>query len=176
MKKIMIVLILLTIAFLISNEKSTEVLIPKEAIRFRVIANSNTKIDQMNKRKITSNLEQDLSNLLKDSNSLVQTRMTLKNNIGKFQTNIEQTLKENNIQEDYTIDYGNHYFPEKKYKGVTYPEGEYESLVVTLGNGAGENFWCVLFPPLCLLEAEEGGNDEVEYSSFVKEVLDKYFS
>lgn len=172
----MIVLILLTIAFLISNEKSTEVLIPKEAIRFRVIANSNTKIDQMNKRKITSNLEQDLSNLLKDSNSLVQARMTLKNNIGKFQTNIEQTLKENNIQEDYTIDYGNHYFPEKKYKGVTYPEGEYESLVVTLGNGAGENFWCVLFPPLCLLEAEEGENDEVEYSSFVKEVLDKYFS
>lgn len=176
MKKIMIVLILLTIAFLISNGKSTEVLIPKEAIRFRVIANSNTKIDQMNKRKITSNLEQDLSNLLKDSNSLVQTRMTLKNNIGKFQTNIEQTLKENNIHEDYTIDYGNHYFPAKKYKGVTYPEGEYESLVVTLGNGAGENFWCVLFPPLCLLEAEEGENDEVEYSSFVKEVLDKYFS
>lgn len=176
MKKIMIVLIPLIIAFLISNEKSTEVLIPKEAIRFRVIANSNTKIDQMNKRKITSNLEQDLSNLLKDSNSLVQTRMTLKNNIGKFQTNIEQTLKENNINEDYTIDYGNHYFPEKKYKGVTYPEGEYESLVVTLGNGAGENFWCVLFPPLCLLEAKEGENDEVEYSSFVKEVLDKYFS
>ncbi len=176
MKKIIIVLILLTIAFLISNGKSTEVLIPKEAIRFRVIANSNTKIDQMNKRKITSNLEQDLSNLLKDSNSLVQTRMTLKNNIGKFQTNIEQTLKENNMNEDYTIDYGNHYFPEKKYKGVTYPEGEYESLVVTLGNGAGENFWCVLFPPLCLLEAEEGKNDEVEYSSFVKEVLDKYFS
>lgn len=172
----MIVLMLLTIAFLISNGKSTEVLIPKEAIRFRVIANSNTKIDQMNKRKITSNLEQDLSNLLKDSNSLVQTRMTLKNNIGKFQTNIEQTLKENNIHEDYTIDYGNHYFPAKKYKGVTYPEGEYESLVVTLGNGAGENFWCVLFPPLCLLEAEEGENDEVEYSSFVKEVLDKYFS
>lgn len=176
MKKIIIVLILLTIAFLISNGKSTEVLIPKEAIRFRVIANSNTKIDQMNKRKITSNLEQDLSNLLKDSNSLVQTRMTLKNNIGKFQTNIEQTLKENNINEDYTIDYGNHYFPAKKYKGVTYPEGEYESLVVTLGNGAGENFWCVLFPPLCLLEAEEGENDEVEYSSLVKEVLDKYFS
>ena len=108
MKKIIIVLILLTIAFLISNGKSTEVLIPKEAIRFRVIANSNTKIDQMNKRKITSNLEQDLSNLLKDSNSLVQTRMTLKNNIGNFQTNIEQTLKENNMHEDYTIDYGNH--------------------------------------------------------------------
>lgn len=176
MKKIMTVLILLTIAFFISNEKSTKVLIPKEAIRFRVIANSNTKKDQIDKQKITNNLEQDISDLLKDSNSLIQTRMTLKNNIGRFQTNIEQTLKENHIKEDYTIDYGNHYFPEKKYKGVIYPEGEYESLVVTLGNGAGENFWCVLFPPLCLLEAEEGNNEEVEYSSFVKEVLDKYFS
>ncbi len=172
----MIVLVFLSIAFLISNGESTEVLIPKEAIRFRVIANSNTKEDQMNKKKITNNLEQDISYLLKDSNSLAQTRMILKKNVGMFKTNIEQTLKVNHINETYTIDYGNHYFPEKKYKGVIYPEGEYESLVVTLGNGAGENFWCVLFPPLCLLEAEEGNNEKVEYSSFVKEVLDKYFS
>ena len=90
-------------------------------------------------------------------------------------TNIEETMDENNIQEEYTIDYGNHYFPEKVYKGVKYPEGEYESLVVTLGDGLGENFWCVLFPPLCLLEAEESDKDEVEYKSFIKEIIDKYF-
>ena len=48
--------------------------------------------------------------------------------------------------------------------------------MVTLGNGQGKNFWCVLFPPLCLLEAEEGKEEkEVEYKSFVKEMIDKYF-
>ena len=58
--------------------------------------------------------------------------------------------------------------------GIVTEEGEYESLVITLGNGLGENFWCVLFPPLCLLDTEEEVED-VEYTSFVKELIDKYF-
>ena len=66
------------------------------------------------------------------------------------------------------------YFPKKKYKGITYKEGNYESLVITLGEGAGDNFWCVLFPPLCLIEADETSNDNVEYKFFVKELIDKY--
>lgn len=176
MKKIIMVLIILTGAFLISNQESSKVIIPKEAIRFRVIANSDTKKDQEQKKKVASNLQENVTNLLIKTNSLEDARMTLKNNIGTFKANIEKTLYENQIEESYEIDYGNHYFPEKTYKGVTYKEGEYESLVVTLGNGEGENFWCVLFPPLCLLEAEESDNKEVEYSSFVKEMLDKYFS
>ena len=67
------------------------------------------------------------------------------------------------------------YFPQKEFKGVTYEEGYYESLVVTLGSGSGDNWWCVLFPPLCLLEAEESEKDDVEYQFFVKELIDKYF-
>ena len=47
--------------------------------------------------------------------------------------------------------------------------------MITLGDGLGDNFWCVLFPPLCLLEAEETDTDEVEYTSFIKEIIDKYF-
>lgn len=176
MKKIIGVLMLLTVMFFASNVGSEQVIIPKEAIRFRVIANSDRKEDQENKKIVTSNLEPEVMNLLKEANSLESSRKTLKSNINKFMTNIEETMDENNIQEEYTIDYGNHYFPEKVYKGVKYPEGEYESLVVTLGDGLGENFWCVLFPPLCLLDAEETNRNEVEYTSFVKEVLDKYFS
>ena len=58
---------------------------------------------------------------------------------------------------------------------MTYPAGYYESLVVTLGSGAGDNWWCVLFPPLCLLEAEETNTDDIEYKSFVQEMIEKYF-
>ncbi|MBQ9011225.1 MAG: stage II sporulation protein R, partial [Bacilli bacterium] len=53
------------------------------------------------------------------------------------------------------------------YKGVKYKEGYYESLLVTLGKGKGDNWWCVLFPPLCLIEADE--SSDVQYKSFVKE-------
>ena len=65
------------------------------------------------------------------------------------------------------------YFPEKEYKGIYYEEGEYESLVITLGNGIGENFWCILFPPLCLVDEEE--TTDIEYTSIIKELINKYF-
>jgi stage II sporulation protein R len=61
------------------------------------------------------------------------------------------------------------------YKGKTYKPDNYESLVITLGDGLGENFWCVLFPPLCLLETSDEEIDDVEYTSFIKEIIDKYF-
>ena len=72
------------------------------------------------------------------------------------------------------IHYGLNYFPKKEYKGVIYEEGYYESLVVTLGNGNGDNWWCVLFPPLCLLEAQETNTQDVEYKFFVQDLIDKY--
>ena len=74
----------------------------------------------------------------------------------------------------YSIDYGYHYFPEKIYKGVKYEEGEYESLLVTLGEGKGDNWWCILFPPLCSLEVDENNNEKIEYSLYVKEMFDKF--
>ena len=85
------------------------------------------------------------------------------------------TINKTVNNDDYDINYGINHFPKKVYKGVIYPEGDYESLVVTLGNGLGKNFWCVLFPPLCLLEGEENNQKDVEYKFFVKELINKYF-
>ena len=72
----------------------------------------------------------------------------------------------------YKINFGQNYFNKKKYKGITYEEGYYESLLIILGKGEGDNWWCVLFPPLCLIEAEE--SDKVEYKFFIKELIEKY--
>ena len=113
-----------------------------------------------------------LDTLLKNSTTIDETRTILKENQSHFESLVERTLLTNKINTSYKVNYGINYFPEKNYKGVIYEEGYYESLVVTLGSGNGENWWCVLFPPLCLLEAEE--STEVEYTSFVKELLDKY--
>lgn len=175
MKKKIIVLLILTLAFIATNYENKEVIIPKNSIRFRVIASSDNKKDQENKKIIANNLKEDITNTLKDSKNIEESRLALKSNINEFKANIDETIKTNNINETYTINYGNNYFPEKVYKGVKYKEGDYESLVVTLGDGSGENFWCVLFPPLCLLEGEEIDSDDIEYSSFIKEVIDKYF-
>lgn len=174
MKKI-IGLIGVGILIMMMIHTEEEIIIPKEAIRFRVVANSKETIDQQEKKKVAKALGQSITETLKEANSLQEARKTLNKNINNFTNVVEEEIKKDNYQEEFHINYGMNYFPEKTYKGVKYEEGEYESLVVTLGKGEGNNFWCVLFPPLCLLEAEESETEEVEYTSFIKEILDKYF-
>ncbi len=174
MKKYLILASLILVFIPNLNKESDEIIIPNEAIRFRVVAESNTNEDQETKTLVKDVLEEDLTNLLKNSTSIDETRSILKENQNHFESLVERTLLTNKANTTYKINFGLNYFPEKKYKGVTYEEGYYESLVVTLGSGKGENWWCVLFPPLCLMEGEDNNTDEIEYKSFVKEMIDKY--
>lgn len=173
MKKAIVILAI--IVTILSLNKEEKVVIPKDSIRFRVIANSDQEKDQLLKKKVVTNLNKNIKDLSFSNESLTSSRQNIKNSISAFSEVVEKTIAENESDETYKINYGMNYFPRKEYKGVVYEEGEYESLVVTLGNGAGKNFWCVLFPPLCLLEAEETEATDVEYTSFIKEVVDKYF-
>ncbi len=150
-------------------------IIPKEAIRFRVLANSNSEEDQKIKEYVRDDLQKELYETLKDTTSIQEAKEIILKNLDTYDTIVKNTLKAHNYQMPYTIDYGNHYFPQKVYKGIPYQAGSYESLLVTLGNGEGNNWWCVLFPPLCLLEAEETTTSEVQYKFFVSEILDRFF-
>lgn len=174
MKKYLILASLILVFIPNLNKDSDEIVIPDEAIRFRVVASSNTKEDREAKTIVKDALEEDLAILLSDSTSIDETRTILKENQTHFESLIERTLLTNKINTSYKVSFGINYFPEKNYKGVVYEEGYYESLVVTLGSGNGDNWWCVLFPPLCLIESEDNNTDEVEYKSFVKEMINKY--
>lgn len=174
MKKIIVITAI--IITLLSLNKEQKVIIPKDSIRFRVIANSDKKEDQNLKKKVVTNLKNSISTLEYQTKDLENSRTNIKRIIPEFSSIVEQTLIENSSNQTYKINYGMNYFPEKEYKGTKYEAGQYESLVITLGDGLGENFWCVLFPPLCLLEAEdEDSTTDLEYTSFVKEIIDKYF-
>ena len=171
MKKLFVVALIVMVLCMTKENSSSLVIIPNDAIRLRVIASSNKVKDQQIKYKVANDLKQDLSKLLQSSNSINETRKILKTNMDFFADTINKTVN----NDDYDINYGINHFPKKVYKGVIYPEGDYESLVVTLGNGLGKNFWYVLFPPLCLLEGEENNQKDVEYKFFVKELINKYF-
>lgn len=175
MKKVIIIVALFVGIFYMSH-KETEVIIPKEAIRFRVIANSNSSKDQQNKLIVRDSIQKQMTEDLTCTKNIEEARISIISNLNKYNNLIEKTLQENNINSDFNINYGMNYFPKKVYKGVTYEAGNYESLVITLGDGLGKNWWCVMFPPLCLLEAEETEETtEVEYKFFIKELIDKYF-
>lgn len=176
MKKITVILILIIIGyFLIQPTEAQEIEIPSEAIRLRVIPNSNSVRDQQVKLKVKSTLEKTTYELLEGVTSISLARQIINNNLSLIEKEIQNVLLEEEYSLGYTINFGQNYFPEKEFKGILYEAGNYESLVVTLGSGTGDNWWCVLFPPLCLLEAEETETNEVEYKFFVKELIDKYF-
>lgn len=174
MKKIIVLILsVISLVYVINNYKE-ENIIPDEAIRFRVVANSNSVYDQNIKIQVRNTVQNEVLKLINGSESLENTRKILKEHQKELSEIVNNKLKELNYKENYSINYGYNYFPRKKYKGVTYKEGNYESLVITLGEGKGDNFWCVLFPPLCLLEAEDNSSSDVEYKFFIKEIIDKY--
>lgn len=173
MKRFLILLtITILIIFLVLN-KEDYYIIPKEAIRFRIIANSNSTKDQFIKIKVKQKLQDKFKDDFKDVSNINDSRTIINNNIDNYSNIVGDTLKEYNYDKDFSINYGMNYFPEKVYKGVKYEEGEYESLVVKLGKAEGENWWCVLFPPIC--EYEETDKDKIEYKFFIKEIINKYF-
>lgn len=173
MKKTVLVLIMIISVYLIIGYASDKYdLIPKEAIRLRVLANSNSDYDQEIKNKVSIQLQNEMYSLLKNTKGIDEARTIINNNLDHLNNSVGNLLNKENYGLDYQFDFSYHYFPIKNYKGLTYDEGYYESILVQLGDGNGDNWWCVLFPPLCLLEATE--SSEVEYKFFIKEILDKY--
>ena len=172
-KLILIILTIVTIYVVYNNVKAEEIVIPNTAIRLRVIPNSNNLLDQEMKGKVKEYLETNLYKNFANVNNIEEARTMINNNIPKIEEDITSVFNENNYDMNFKVKYGNNYFPKKEYKGITYEEGYYESLVVEIGEAKGDNFWCVLFPSLCLLETEE--TTEVEYKLGVLELINKIF-
>lgn len=163
MKKIIFLIMSIVIGILV-NQKSNEIIIPSDAIRVRFIANSNNINDLYQKEKLKNEIKNDLYNYVKNANSSTSASQSIRNNLNDIKMLISQKTN------DFKINYGSNYFPKKVYRGVVYPEGEYESLVITLGNGLGDNWWCVLYPPLCMIDDNKTTND-VEYRFLVADML-----
>ena len=156
---------------LIINNKEEYVLIPNEAIRVRVIANSNSDYDIKVKEELKDKLNNMINNLIKNINKISEVRKIITNNLNNIHNFVDKNLKDINYSNSFNINYGLNLFPEKEYKGIKYDSGLYESLVVTLGEGKGPNYWCVLYPPICTIDTNK---DDIEYRSFIIDIIDKY--
>lgn len=169
MKTFNIILFFIAGLYLFSVTKSGEevVLIPNDSIRLRIIANSNTVEDQILKYDLVNKISNIFNITTLDFSSIEETRAEINKKIPLVKNAV------NELGLSASVNYGNNYFPDKTYKGINYEDGNYESLVVTIGEGRGENFWCVLFPPLCEYDTIENISD-AEYSFYIKNIIDKY--
>ena len=163
MKKIIFLCISIIIGILVYY-KNEEIIIPSNAIRIRIIANSNSASDINIKNKLKKEIEESLYSYINDSLSDVEVENIINENINNLKNIISKKMN------NFDIKYGMNYFPKKVYRGVIYPEGNYKSLVITLGKGLGDNWWCVLYPPLCLIKDIDIAED-VTYRSFVYDLL-----
>ncbi len=174
-KYIYLIIAIIVMGIVYINVNADEVVIPDSAIRVRVIANSNSLVDQDMKLRVMEYLQTYLSPLLVDVSSIEDARDIINDKLGEINDGVGEILRDNNYDMGYSVNFGDNYFPNKEYKGVKYKAGEYESLVVTLGTGGGDNWWCVLFPPLCLLDATDDDSSDIEYKLWVQELIEKYF-
>ena len=92
-----------------------------------------------------------------------ESREHIKKNLKEIEKAAEKVIRENGFDYTAKAELGISWIPEKRYGGVTFPAGNYEALNITIGEGAGENWWCVLFPPLCIIDTQKKWDCEIEY-------------
>ena len=181
MKKIIFIIIVFLLSIFVYvnvnavSDDMDEIIIPDAAIRVRVIAHSNSIYDQSMKMKVKSYIEESISSKLFSVSDVDEARSIISSSIDSLDNGIRDIFLSEQYDLNYSIHFGSNYFPSKDYRGVHYEEGFYESLVVTIGEGKGDNWWCVLFPPLCLLEGDENSSNDVEYQFFVQKLLNRFF-
>ncbi|WP_153126977.1 stage II sporulation protein R [Peribacillus tepidiphilus] len=139
-----------------ANAMVETVVIPKEAIRLRILANSDRSEDQAVKRAIRDAVNTDITEWVKDLTSLEEARQVIQAHLPEIEQKAAQKLEEYNLTQSVKVEFGKANFPTKLYGQYLYPAGEYEAIVITLGEGKGANWWCVLFPPLCFLDFSSG--------------------
>ena len=145
--------------------------ISNKIIRFHVLANSNSREDQELKIKVKDKIIEYIFPKLEESNSLEESREILTEN---EEENIEianKCIKENGYDYSVSIEFKRENFPEKVYGNITLPQGEYEAFRILIGQASGENWWCVMFPPICFVDVTKGQVSYDETEEAMKEVL-----
>lgn len=136
-----------------------EGIIPQDSIRLRILANSDDVSDQVVKRRVRDAVVEQMNSWvseLEDPQDLEEARRVIRSNLQSINEQVNETLESSGKNYSYNVELGVVPFPTKMYGGAVYPAGNYEALRVTLGEGQGKNWWCVLFPPLCFVDAGSG--------------------
>lgn len=145
--------------------------ISNKIIRFHVLANSNSDEDQQLKIKVKDKIIEYIFPKLKNSNSLEESRQVLADNEEEIIKIANKCIKENGYNYSVTIEFKRENFPEKNYGNITLPQGEYEAFRVLIGQALGENWWCVMFPPICFVDITKGQVSYDETEDAMKEIL-----
>lgn len=133
-----------------------EMLIPEDSIRLRILANSNSAIDQSVKHEIRNAVNAQITSWVEELADVDQARNIIDENLDQLNEIVAAELERAGSKEAFNVSLEETNFPTKLYGNRLYPAGTYEAVLITIGDGQGDNWWCVLFPPLCFLDFSNG--------------------
>ena len=149
-------ILLYTFVCAFSYAKTTSKNLSDNIFRLHVLANSNSKEDQELKYKVRDELIKYMNNLCKNITSKEEAIKIAQKNIENFKKIAKKTITSSGYSYDVNLEIGNFNFPTKKYGDISFPSGSYDALRVKIGKAKGENWWCVMFPPLCFIDITSG--------------------
>ena len=159
MKKYLFLLIVL-ISFIILSAYSYASAINEDlsnnVFRLHVIANSDSKEDQDLKYKVRDKLIEYMKSLTTNINTKAEVIEIANNHISDFESIAKEVITKNGFDYDVKVEIGNFSFPTKQYGDISFPAGFYDALKVEIGSAKGQNWWCVMFPPLCFVDVTSG--------------------
>ena len=139
-----------------SKENELQKNIASQIVRFHVRANSDSDSDQQLMLKVKDEIITYLRPMLEKSKSLEESKQILSRHTDDIKSKAESVLKKEGSTQSVSVYFENSYFPMKTYGDVTFPPGVYEAFRIDIGESTGRNWWCVLYPPLCFVDATYG--------------------
>ena len=144
----------------------------EEVFRFHVLANSDSKEDQVLKMQVKENVIAYMKEELPESENVEMTKNWAASHLEEIEAVATETLRKEGCNDSVHAEVTNCYFPDKTYGDITFPQGYYDALRIEIGEAKGQNWWCVLYPNLCFVDAihavvPDEGKEEL------KEVLDE---
>lgn len=183
-KKLCIVIIFISIMSLftgcVNNKIGQDVGIEKkmdyneikdEIIRFHVLANSDTEEDQALKLKVRDEVIKRMSSKLGGSNNIDEARAILLDSSEEVKAIATEVINENGYSYGVTIELARENFPDKMYGDTLFPQGNYEAFRILIGEAGGQNWWCVMFPPLCFVDESKQAVNSKSTKESIEEVI-----
>lgn len=140
----------------VSYAKSVSFNISESVFRLHVIANSDNQEDQDLKYKVRDKLIEYMNSKLGNISTKKEAMNIVVENLENFKEIAQKTIKDEGYNYSVNLKVGNFEFPTKKYGDISLPAGYYDALRVEIGEAKGQNWWCVMFPPLCFVDVTSG--------------------
>ena len=149
---------------------------PADFLRLHIFAHSDQADDQAVKYEVRGAIINAMTPVLANVTSRDGAMAAVNSNLALIERVSNQTLYTSGFDYTATVSMGEMFFPTRAYNGHVLPYGVYKALQIRLGDGTGANWWSVVYPPLCFLDNNIGGDRGVVYRSRINEIIRRFFA